>query len=819
MTAAKKKPTKAATKPKKKTTTDKKPKAKELSYFEERIFKELGVSDQQNRIKLKFDDLESNTTREVESQIFSEDDNGNIRILPFTIDRELIQYDSQKATPSIRNIENSRRKVFYVTRLKVPEEYTTKTGETRFAKYKFPKGADTQPFMTPGLCEKYERKAKIETLILTEGYFKAFKGYMNGLDIVGLSSISHYKAKETQTMYTDILKVIDVCQVENVVILYDGDARNISLKDLEHKRDLRRRPVGFVNSARNVRELLKDSKVDIYFSAINSEGIKGAPKGLDDLYCALPDDAKEITKDLTSFSRPGVYFYRQNIRFDLGKLYKWFMLDNVENFYAHHQAVIEGHEFIYNGTTYRYNPDKGTCDVMIPGEASAYFRVGDDYYKFVKIPNKYQKDEHKFVRRLKATITEDHGKKLIEYIPKYEAFCNVPDHVNYQQVFNNCFNVYAPFEHEPEEGNCETILEFFKHIFSDQIEIGLDYVQILYQKPTQVLPILCLVSRANKTGKSTFIKLLKAIFTQNATIIGNEELSNSFNAFWATKLIVACEESFIEKKTIIERLKALSTGDKITMNAKGRDQVELDFFAKFILASNNEDTFIFASRDDVRYWVRQIPMFEGKENVNMLRDMIDEIPAFLDFLNKRQMHTQEESRMWFNEKILKTDALDRLIQNSRPGIEKELYEYLKSIYFEFGDEVVYMTPTNANDLFLKRKQDISYLSRIFRDNMGVKPYADSEGKEKVKAYSIPYWGEDEHGNLSRKEHKYKGRPYVFPAEKVLDKIDLKLWLDMQTKEEVTKEPEPSPYKQLTIHEGIEREESGIPADLKDDLPF
>lgn len=818
MTKATKKTTKPKPTPKAKPAKAKEPE-KELSYFEQRIFKELGVSPEQNRIKLKFEDLENNLKSEIENEIFSEDEDGNIRILPFTINRELIQYDSQKATPTVRNVENSRRKVFYVTRLKQPEEYTTKAGETQFAKYKFPKGADTQPFMTPGLCDKYERRAKIETLILTEGYFKAFSGWMHGLDIVGLSSISHYKQKDTQTMYTDVLKVIEACQVENVVILYDGDARDISLKDLEHKRDLRRRPGGFINSARNVRELLKDSKVDIYFAAINSDEIKDKPKGLDDLYNALPNERNEITKDLISFSRPGVYFYRQNIRFDLGKLYKWFMLDNVENFYIHHQNVIELREFVYNGTTYRYNNDKGTCDIMIPGEASVYFRVGDDYYKFVKIPNKYQQDEHKFVRRLKATIKEDHGKKLIEFIPKYEAFCNVPDHVNYQQVFNNCFNVYAPFEHEPEEGSCETILNFFTHIFADQYELGLDYVQLLYQRATQILPILCLVSRENKTGKSTFIKLLKAIFTQNATIIGNEELSNSFNAFWASKLIVACEESFIEKKTIIERLKALSTGDKITMNAKGRDQVELDFFAKFILASNNEDTFIFASRDDVRYWVRKVPVFAGRENVNMLRDMIDEIPAFLDFLNKRQMHTQEESRMWFNESLLRTEALDKLIQNSRPGIEKELYEFLKTIYFEFGDDTVYLTPTNANDLFLKRKQDISYLSRIFKENMGVKPFSNNEGKEVVKAYAVPYWGDDGNGNLIRMEHKYKGRPFVFPVEKILDKSDLKVWRELQYKEPEPKESLNPPVKQITLEEAIEREKNGIPKELKEDLPF
>jgi hypothetical protein len=770
-------------------TTETKTEVSGVSYFEQRITKELGITDEQNRIRLKFHDLESNITREVEYKIFSEDEAGNIRITPFTLNRELIQYDSQKATPTIRNIENSRTKVFYITRVKDPKPYIDKNGDEKIAKYLFPKGAETTPFINPGLCAKWERKEKIQTLVLTEGYVKAFKGYMSGLDIVGLSSITHFKQKDTQTMYRDVLTIIKDCQVENLIALYDGDARNISLKDLANKRDLRKRPDGFINSARSIRELLKDYQIDIYFAAIKSDDIAGSPKGLDDLYLALPSETENISKDLTSFSRPGTYFHRQNIRVDIGKLYKWFMLDSVENFHACHEKAIQNREFIFNGTTYQYDPEKGKCKVLIPGEASSYFRVGDDYFKFVLIPNKYKQNERKFLRRQKSTIIEDHNKNFTSYIPKYEAFCNVPDHVNFQQVFNNCFNVYTPFIHEPESGDCPQIKEFLKHIFGDQVEIGLDYIQLLYQRPTQVLPILCLVSKENKTGKSTFIKLLKAIFTENCTIIGNEDLSNPFNSFWASKLIIACEESFIEKKTIIERLKALSTGDKITMNAKGRDQIEIDFFAKFILASNNEDTFIFASRDDVRYWVRKVPVYSGKENVNLLQEMIDEIPTFLNFLNHRTMNTHQESRMWFNEHLLKTEALDKLIHNSRPGIEKELYEHLKTIFFEFGESEVLMTMTDANEIFLKKKHDISYLSRIFRENMGVSPYVNDKGKIVVKAYKIPYWFTDNEGDIKRGEHKLVGRPFVFKAEKILDKADLIQWREIVQKQEpATKQP-------------------------------
>src|SRR5262249_10147970 len=155
---------------------------------------------------------------------------------------------------------------------------------------------------------------------------------------------------------------------------------------------------------------------------------------------------------------------------------------------------------------------------------------------------------------------------------------------------------------EPEDGDCPMTLEFVKHIFDEHFDLGLDYLQLLYQRPTQVLPILCLVSKENQTGKSTFAKWLKQIFENNMAIVGNADLSNDFNGFWSTKLIVCCDEAFIEKKIIVERIKSLSTADRITMNQKGRDQVEIEFFGKFIMLTNNEDNFIYATEDDVRFW-------------------------------------------------------------------------------------------------------------------------------------------------------------------------------------------------------------------------
>ena len=47
------------------------------------------------------------------------------------------------------------------------------------------------------------------------------------------------------------------------------------------------------------------------------------------------------------------------------------------------------------------------------------------------------------------------------------------------------------------------------HIFGDQYELGLDYLQILYTMPQQKLPILLLVSEERNTGKSTILNFLR----------------------------------------------------------------------------------------------------------------------------------------------------------------------------------------------------------------------------------------------------------------------------------------------------------------------
>jgi hypothetical protein len=192
------------------------------------------------------------------------------------------------------------------------------------------------------------------------------------------------------------------------------------------------------------------------------------------------------------------------------------------------------------------------------------------------------------------------------------------------------------------------------------------------------LPILLLVSNERNTGKSTFLNFLKAIFAGNMTFNTNEDFRSQFNADWANKLIVAVDEVLLDRREDSERIKNLSTAMSYKAEAKGKDRSEIEFFAKFILCSNNEDSPVIIEQAETRYWVRKIRPLE-KENSRILSMLKAEIPQFLHFLMQRKMSTQQKSRMWFRHDLLVTDALKRIRQYNRGRVETEMLQIISDI--------------------------------------------------------------------------------------------------------------------------------------------
>ena len=312
-----------------------------------------------------------------------------------------------------------------------------------------------------------------------------------------------------------------------------------------------------------------------------------------------------------------------------------------------------------------------------------FIRVGTTLYKLVNQPRLNGGYVKKRIVWNNETLRQDYGKHYLATVPKYDGFCTVPDHVNYHPIVDKFLNLYEPIDHKPMEGNFPSICSLVKHIFGEQYELGMDYLQLLYLQPIQKLPILLLVSEERNTGKSTFLNFLKALFQNNVTFNTNEDFRSQFNSDWAGKLLIVVDEVLLSRREDSERLKNLSTTLSYKVEAKGKDRDEIAFFAKFVLCSNNEYLPVIIDAGETRYWVRKIDRLQS-DDTDFLQKLKAEIPAFLYHLQYRQLSTEKESRMWFAPSLLHTEALQKIIRSNRNRLEIEMCELILDIMVSTG---------------------------------------------------------------------------------------------------------------------------------------
>ena len=312
-----------------------------------------------------------------------------------------------------------------------------------------------------------------------------------------------------------------------------------------------------------------------------------------------------------------------------------------------------------------------------------FIRVGTTLYKIVEQPKLNGGYVRKRIAWNNETLRQDYGKDYIGSVPKYDGFCTVPEHLNYRPIVGKFLNLYEPIDHVPRQGNFPSVRSLVRHIFGEQYELGMDYLQLLYLQPIQKLPILLLVSEERNTGKSTFLNFLKALFQNNVTFNTNEDFRSQFNSDWAGKLLIVVDEVLLNRREDSERLKNLSTTLSYKVEAKGKDRDEIAFFAKFVLCSNNEHLPVIIDAGETRYWVRKINRLQS-DDTDFLQKLKAEIPAFLHFLQHRTLSTEKESRMWFAPSLLHTEALQKIIRSNRNRLEIEMHELILDIMESTG---------------------------------------------------------------------------------------------------------------------------------------
>ena len=392
-------------------------------------------------------------------------------------------------------------------------------------------------------------------------------------------------------------------------------------------------------------------------------------------------------------------------------------------------------------------------------EEYKYLRIGTSVYKVISRPTA----SGEYVRLLTpwsySALAHDEGREYASNIPKYDGFCTMPEHVNYSRNIGTFYNLYEPITHQSQPGEFPHIEQLVKHIFGEQHELGMDYLQLLYLRPVQKLPILLLVSEERNTGKTTFLNFLKAIFQSNVTFNTNEDFRSKFNSDWAGKLIIAVDEVLLDRREDAERLKNLSTARRYKMEAKGKDRQEVDFFGKFVLCSNNETFPIFIDREETRYWVRKVTPLEH-DDTDFLRKLESEIPAFLHHLQHRAMTTTEQSRMWFRPEDIHTEALERIIKSCRSKTELDMAETIQELMTAENVETLMFCKEDLKKWmeYFGYKVDMTQMRTVLR-HVWKLPHADN-------AYTYTTYEIDYMSPTHFREKRNTGRYYTLTKDKI-----------------------------------------------------
>lgn len=376
-----------------------------------------------------------------------------------------------------------------------------------------------------------------------------------------------------------------------------------------------------------------------------------------------------------------------------------------------------------------------------------YIRVGTSLYKLAHQP---LANGTTVLRRIPwsfGTIRQDYGKSHTPPIKKYDGFCTVPSHTDYHKEIDGFYNLYEPITHVPVEGEFPDIIKLMRHIFGEQFELGLDYMQLLYRQPAQKLPILLLVSEERNTGKTTFLNFLKAVFQDNTTFNTNEDFRSQFNADWAGKLLIVVDEVLLCRREDSERLKNLSTAQTYKVEAKGKDRQEVNFFAKFVLCSNNELFPVIIDMGETRYWVRKVMRLDS-DDTNFLQKLKEQIPAFLYYLQHRPLSTTKESRMWFNPALIRTEALERIMQSNRNHTEIDIVELLRTIMESQNVDKVSFIPQDLLPLLSLNgvKVELWHIRKVVKELWRLKPAPNALS---YTTYQYDYSKPSKYGAINR----------------------------------------------------------------------
>ena len=181
------------------------------------------------------------------------------------------------------------------------------------------------------------------------------------------------------------------------------------------------------------------------------------------------------------------------------------------------------------------------------------------------------------------------------------------------------YNLFKGLSVEPVAGKCDLYLRHVKEIICAGDQALYDYVMgwmaHAIQKPTE-LPGVALVLRGYQgTGKGTFAQHFGKIFGDHFQhLVHMDHLLGKFNAHLASALVVFADEIvWGGNKREAGQLKGIITETRRMMEAKFKDPIIVDNYARFIFATN-EDWAVPTGEKERRFCVLNIDETKAEDH-------------------------------------------------------------------------------------------------------------------------------------------------------------------------------------------------------------
>lgn len=391
-----------------------------------------------------------------------------------------------------------------------------------------------------------------------------------------------------------------------------------------------------------------------------------------------------------------------------------------------------------------------------------YVRIGTKYYKVISKTDRWGGKSQSIKVWEKTAITDDNTKTILKHIPKYDDFCIVPDNKSHSRVHGDFYNLYEPFPHTPhtEQVTVKDIphsMGVLRHIFGDQISLGLKYMKVLYEHPKQMMPVIVLVSKEKGTGKTTFLNWLYILFGGNVTTVNPENLHSEFNSSYAQKNILLFEEMFSDKSAAYHKIMALTTGKMITFRDLFVSGTSIPFFGKLIFCTNRVRDFMRIDSEENRFWIRYVKPVTGKKNIQIEDDLFNEVPKFLKYLEQLPEIDFNRDRLVFTLEETRTAQLDDVKEESKSGLYKELEIHIEDFFNNSDHDNFEATAKDIKEQWFKNdhKTPISYIRKVLTQEMELT-------HQPTKRY-YPFMPDGVQGDLGKERI---GLPFKFERKKL-----------------------------------------------------